>query len=133
MAGILTENNHQITDAVSGSPGIVKKLQAKMTEPNGISKPLEVATASVTNGDCLTTKVQLKLHISLMSVIECNVFCIQWFLHVLLTHALVCHTIYALSMHCRFPKFGIQLICTYVYCCFYNVVAKICQSKRRRV
>ena len=89
MAGILTENNHQITDAVSGSPGIVKKPQAKMTEPNGISKPLEVATASVTNGDCLTTKVQLKLHISLMSVIECNVFCIQWFLHVLLTHALV--------------------------------------------
>ena len=57
MAGILTEKNHQVTNAVSGSPGIVKKPQAKMTEPNGISKPMEVTTAPVTNGDCLTTKV----------------------------------------------------------------------------
>ena len=57
MAGILTENNHQIPDTGSGSPGIVKKPQAKMTEPNGISKPPEVTTAPVANGDCLTTKV----------------------------------------------------------------------------
>ena len=74
MAGILTENNHQLTDTVSGSPGIVKKPQAKMTEPNGISKPLEDVTVPVTNGDCLTTKViivLLKFH-SIMSSL-------QWF------------------------------------------------------
>lgn len=57
MAGILTESNRQTSDTVSGSPGVVKKPQAKMTEPNGVSKPLDVSTAPMTNGDCLTTKV----------------------------------------------------------------------------
>ena len=72
MAGILTENNHQLTDTVSsGSPGIVKKPQAKMTEPNGISKPLEDVASPVTNGDCLTTKViiiLLKFHSTISSL-----------------------------------------------------------------
>lgn len=71
MAGILTENNHQLTDTVSSSPGIVKKTQAKMTEPNGISKPLEDVTTPVTNGDCLTTKViimLLKFHSAISSL-----------------------------------------------------------------
>ena len=54
MAGILTENNHQVTDTVKGSP---KKPQAKMSELNGISKPLDVSTTPLTNGDCVSTKV----------------------------------------------------------------------------
>ena len=56
MAGILTESNRQTTDTVNSSPDI-KKPQAKMSELNGISKPLDVSAAPVTNGDCMPTKV----------------------------------------------------------------------------
>lgn len=57
MAGILTESNRQTTDTVNSSPDI-KKPQAKMSELNGISKPLDVSAAPVTNGDCMPTKLK---------------------------------------------------------------------------
>ena len=58
MAGILTESNRQmVVDTISGSPSIVKKPHAKMTEPNGINKPLDVSTTPMSNGDCVAIKV----------------------------------------------------------------------------
>jgi len=58
MAGILTENNHQVTkEVVSGSPDIIKKPLVKMADVNGITKAFDTSVMLVPNGDCLSTKV----------------------------------------------------------------------------
>ena len=58
MAGILTESNYQMaSDTVHGSPGVIKKPQAKMSELKSISKPLDIGPTPMVNGDCLSTKV----------------------------------------------------------------------------
>ena len=69
MAGILTENNHQVTkEVVGGSPDIIKKPLVKMADVNGITKALDTSVVLVPNGDCLSTKVSdylLYLHCEL--------------------------------------------------------------------
>ena len=74
MAGILTENNHQVTkEMVSGLPDIIKKPIVKMADVTGITKALDASVMLVPNGDCLSTKVHDCYKCELVLCVRCHV------------------------------------------------------------